>query len=711
MAESPSSSHFDDPAIVTGFGAHWRALSYVLNICRFSLLVLLANAVLLHVGQGQDLLLAVGEDHSYIILLGSVLLWSFSTWLWTRMLLEIHFPGACVDRKLLVHYRRYLPRALALLCFLTVAAALYSAGPPASGYVWPTAISGAAFALLLGWRRRAARWAAGMLVSKSNAKGPEQHWLWTEPLTTEPLFTDWRQALASNLGKLSALFLVAGVALVIWGLVSPIALGTLFNTLVLLMTWAATFLPVGSTVTYVANKTGLPLMTLLLVVAAVSSLWNDNHAIRPLATQAATASRPHINDVLRDWKTEHCSDQRCDPFVVVATAGGGIRAAYWTGTVLGYLQQQNSSFGDHVFAISGVSGGSIGATIYRGIITGADDGPCKHALLNCVLDVVSADYLAPLSASLLYRDLPQHLLPWPLLPDRAQTFEQSWESNYRNITGQDVLNTSFSAPSENGRAWPILFLNSTWSNNGRRIVGATVRVDDVPAFTLQTDLLKTVGYDIRLSTAMHNSARFPYVSPAGSWHAGGEGNPTAGKIVGRLQDGGLFENYGAETALEILNYAQRQVDAGPAPGSRFKPLVILITSNPTLPRDFAAAAPGRANNLGSGLLTTVHTYLNTRVGRGAEAAGRLRAWAQQHGDFVYFRMCETDNQDKQAGKDINPPLGWALSKNAQRDIQGYLLEHPVDGDGNGDALPAASCTAENQAAAKQLLNLLANSAH
>jgi len=40
-----------------------------------------------------------------------------------------------------------------------------------------------------------------------------------------------------------------------------------------------------------------------------------------------------------------------------------------------------------------------------------------------------------------------------------------------------------------------------------------------------------------------------------------------------------------------------------------------------------------------------------------------------------------------------------------------LLEHPVDGDGNGDALPAASCTAENQAAAKQLLNLLANSAH
>jgi hypothetical protein len=704
MAEprSPSSNDFDDTPATTGFGAHWRALTYVLNICRFSLLVLIANAALLHVGQGQDLLLAIGEDHSYVILLGSVLLWSFSTWLWTRTLLEIRFPGACVDQVLLARYRRYLPRALALLCFLTVAVALQSAGPPASRYVWPTLLTGAAFVLLVSWRRPVARWAATMMSREQ----PEQHWLWAENIEARPLFADWRAALASNLGKLAAAFLAAGIALVVWGLASPISLGMLFNTLFLLMTWAATFLPVGSTVTYAANRTGIPLMTLALLLAVVASLWNDNHAIRPLTTQAATTPRPHINEVLRDWETAHCSDQRCDPFVVVAAAGGGIRAAYWTGTVLGYLQQQNPGFDDHLFAVSGVSGGSIGATVFRRMITDPEAGPCRHKELGCLLDVFATDYLAPLSASLLYRDLPQRLLPWPLLPDRALTFERSWEQSYRRITGQDGLNDSFSAASKTGRAWPTLFLNSTWSNNGRRIVGTTVRVDDMPAFSLQTDLLKTVGYDIRLSSAMHNSARFPYVSPAGSWRAGDEGDPTAGRIVGRLQDGGLFENYGAETALEILNYAERNLDT--ASGSRFKPVVILITSNPALPKDFAEAKPGRANDLAAGVLTTVHTYLNTRVGRGAEAAGRLRGWAERHGHFVYFRMCDYDKKSKQEEQDVNPPLGWALSDTAQRNIQGYLLEQPAGSVAeDGEPLPAADCTAENRAAARQLLDLLA----
>jgi hypothetical protein len=51
--------------------------------------------------------------------------------------------------------------------------------------------------------------------------------------------------------------------------------------------------------------------------------------------------------------------------------------------------------------------------------------------------------------------------------------------------------------------------------------------------------------DIRLSTAAHNSARFPIISPAG------EIRNRKHQIVDRIVDGGYFENYGALGAIEL----------------------------------------------------------------------------------------------------------------------------------------------------------------
>ena len=48
-----------------------------------------------------------------------------------------------------------------------------------------------------------------------------------------------------------------------------------------------------------------------------------------------------------------------------------------------------------------------------------------------------------------------------------------------------------------------------------------------------------------LSTAAHNSARFPIISPAG------EIRNRQHQIVDRIVDGGYFENYGALGAMEL----------------------------------------------------------------------------------------------------------------------------------------------------------------
>jgi predicted acylesterase/phospholipase RssA len=672
---------------LTRLAHHWRMFVYVVNVCQFSLLVLIAGAALLFAGQGQDLLLSTAEDEKYLVLVLSLLMWAFSIWLWTRTLLEIRFPSTPADEPvLLAKYRSRTPRVLGLLPFVFGAWALFSAGDPASRYVWLTLLVGVLFAVFVVFRRWAGRKVAG-IVSRAQ---PQKSRLWVDEMGQEPV----RESLWTGLGTLdfaALLLLVAGMVMFLWGMIDPLSMGNYFNALVLLMAWGATFLPLGSFISYYANLWRLPFVTLLVVLALASSTWNDNHAIRPLAGDAAD-KRITAREALDAWAKKHCPPEGpgkdCGALVVVATAGGGIRAAYWTGTVLGHLEERLASFHDRVFAISGVSGGSVGASVYRAVAAGADAKGCKDTVLKCSNDVLSRDYLSPLSANLLYRDLLQRFIPVSLLPDRAQTLETAWERGFAEVTGTQTFSESFASLGLPGKTpWPALFLNATRSENGRRIIASTVRIDNEPAFKLAKDQLDVLGYDVRLSSAAHNSARFPFVSPAGSWHEGKGEDRTAGKILGRVQDGGLFENYGAVTALEILQLAEQRL------AKRYTPVVIQISSDPTLPADLAPSPEGPVKNFAYEALTTLRTLFNTRVSHGEEAAVQLKEWAERRGRYVHFRMCDHTREN------LDPPLGWALSKHAEKTIESYLLD-TLDGD------KPPSCRPENQENVRQLCTLL-----
>jgi len=666
-------------------GRQWKMLSYVVNVCQFSLLVLAAGVGLLFAGQGQDLLLSTAEDEKYFVLEGSFLLWAFSIWLWTRTLLEIRFPTTPTDdAALLRRYRLWTPRVLGLLPFAFAAWALASAGDPASSYAGLTLLVGALFAVFVVFRR----WAGQRVAQLTSRDAPKASRFWVEDMPAE---VPARGSLWTGRGVLDIaafILLAAGVVLFVWGVSDPLSLGNVFNALLLLMGWGATFLPLGSVISYYGNLWRLPFVSVLVLLALASSTWNDNHAIRPLGGDPA--KRETAEKALDTWIESHCKGQnkKCGNFVVVATAGGGIRAAYWTGAVLGHLEDSLESFHDRVFAISGISGGSVGASVYRAVA--ANKGTCKDTVRECATKVLSHDYLSPLSANLLYRDLPQRFIPVRLFHDRAETFETAWERAFAKDIGTDAFGQSFAALGARGQTpWPALFLNATWSENGRRIIAATVRIDGVPEFKLANDQLAVLGYDVRLSSAAHNSARFPYVSPPGSWHEGLGEDKTAGKVLGRLQDGGLFENYGAVTALEILDLAERKLE-----GKGYTPIVIQISSDPILPADLAPSPKGPVKNFAYELLTTFRTVFDTRVAHGEEAAIRLKKRAEGKGHYVHFRMCDHTREE------LDPPLGWALSDHARSTIDGYLF------DVKDSKLKPASCHPDNQQAVKTLCRLL-----
>ncbi len=669
-----------------------RALVWAINLTRMNVILLLATTILLSVPQGHDLLRGMVEDGGtrYLSLFGSTLLWATSIWLWARVLLDMHFPYALVEWHQLTPYRKLLPRFLGALTFiaLTINMGIATDWQPVT---YLLGAEGVLFYLGVTYRRR-----IGCRIAKFfKPEAPETHWCWApeigdsnEPPPEENLY----HALGMIRGKIAAFTFILGVILFAWGMLFPISMGRHLDPLLLLMLWGATFLPLFSIITYHANRKGIPIVMIFVVLMFLFSMSNDNHEIRTLSDYRPEL-RPTLEQALTDWHDAHCDADACEPFILVATAGGGIRAAYWTGTVLGNLHDASEGrLADHLFAVSGVSGGSVGATIYRTVIANQ-----KTDVTEPIQKILGEDYLGPVAAGMLYKDAVQRLLPLPLFADRAEIFEKGLEVGYNNAMARAGVNldSSFIKTTALGiNPWPALFLNSTWSENGRRIVAASLRTDAYApprgSQFLYKDLLNTLGSDMRLSTAAHNSARFPFVSPPGGWRPVAEEQ----QKWQRLQDGGLFENFGAETLLEIADFAEKLWQE--KWGMVLRPYVILISSDPTLPKNFADFPANKPLPFAYELLSTLHTYATTRNGRGIEAAAKLREWVNKRQSdpgmphFYHLRMCASN------GKDHDPPLGWFLSQTAQTRINNYL--HSSEGD--------RSCGFDNHKAIEVISDLL-----
>jgi hypothetical protein len=269
-------------------------------------------------------------------------------------------------------------------------------------------------------------------------------------------------------------------------------------------------------------------------------------------------------------------------------------------------------------------------------------------------------------AALLYPDLVQRLLPFPVAHfDRALALEQAWERAWRReVQGSDRLAEPMARLRE-AKGWaPVLFLNATWVETGKRIIAsqAAIGAEDF------VDTEDAQGFfsprRLRLSTAAHMSARFTYVSPAGTLVKGD-------KPHGRVVDGGYFENSGATTTLEIAKTVNL-LKEDPAEDPRWRkvePIVIHISNEPvnrthppeTLEKgaDHPKIAPARwMPEIGSPL----QTLLSTREARGVYARETLKLHVGED-NFFQFGLCRESS---------NVPLGWVLSSGTRRNMDSQL---------------------------------------
>jgi len=100
-------------------------------------------------------------------------------------------------------------------------------------------------------------------------------------------------------------------------------------------------------------------------------IYHDARVGRDLGP--ATPRYSNVEQALGAWlqaQSGNCRPKAGDsvPLVLVAAPGGGIRAAYWTAATLDSLfgPEQGDCAARRLFAVSGVSGGSVGAAAWVG---------------------------------------------------------------------------------------------------------------------------------------------------------------------------------------------------------------------------------------------------------------------------------------------------------------------------------------------------------
>ncbi|WP_327251465.1 hypothetical protein [Streptomyces sp. NBC_01244] len=554
-----------------------------------------------------------------------------------------------------------------------------------------------------------------------------KRWGWAMP----PSRRHDRFGLYLVLSVLCGLFVLASVATLIvdwtWNIpvwVGPMAVLTVFLCLALvvlneLQRWSERATPVTGFRALKLERT--PVFVLLIAWFLMASMV-DPHGHHQVRTREMEARSPvladdmDLNAVFGRWAAANCAtvplavDMTGDPktsppvrLVIVAASGGGVRAAYWTSSVLDQLFPPGpvpdiagsrcppSDGRAPVFAVSGISGGSLGAMSWI-----SRNSPDVQGETPSHQVVFGKDHLSGALAWLTYVDLPRAFTGFGG-KDRAAVLEQSWEHQQKEL--KDPFYATWQTATT---AWtPLALFNGTAAESGCRVLTAPVQLgafdrpvgatsctqrpeqplrpgapQEEPQVGGPTLIDLRGGFlcgrqDVNRSTAALLSARFPWITPSGRIAGDECGYPGAEVSI---VDGGYVEGTGSMTAVDlreqlapVIACHNQRVKGGPAvEGCRVTSTVaarsvevVLVQIDNGYNSVAAAPPPGRPRELLvplQGKAAAVNTM---------DANVRQRAF-EAFGCAHYLPFANVRGPGTQA------PLGWVLSKSAQQELDDQL---------------------------------------
>jgi hypothetical protein len=640
-----------------------RLYLYLLPL-RFSFIALIVIAfAFLISAQGYDIIANLAEDDptgatpphdgqrvGYIV---GVIFLALQSWYWSRQLLHSKPAPGRPHASEFPWLTTWLPRLLGAVAFLIAMASLWRV---ARNYGVPEPVAEL---------EKMAAWLAVALIAFLIFCIVRRRYM-TESTTAE--HSTHERSRASKI--LLIIGIVFAVALFIWAtffVQTTVALG---SAAVVILTFALS-IPIGTLLVGLGTRAGVPIFTFLLIWALLISPLADNHVVHMMPGEPN--ARPTVSGAFDEWferlQSEHApgADGKY-PVILVATEGGGIRAAYWTAAVLTSLTDTLPTFSDHTFAISAVSGGALGATVYDALLIRRNQTLAnleetdytpqageQYSLRFRARQMLSQDSLAPTLAAMTQPDLLQRFIPYPFLPDRARALEGGWEHAWRTTIQQrnkqddDTFASGFLTLMHGRESHtPSLFLNGTIVETGQRIIASNCRIDTGAYGELadSIDMFGAIGSDVRVSTAVANSTRFTYVSPAGTLiraknsNGGSPLQCAPGQRCEHVVDGGYFENSGSATISDIIRVIRRSKYA-----DRIQPHVVFIQFR------MATPTPIKSVTFANEVLSPVRALLAAR-GSHAVLAGEELSEMVGEENYTTFYLEQSHAVF---------PLGWLLA--------------------------------------------------
>ncbi len=423
----------------------------------------------------------------------------------------------------------------------------------------------------------------------------------------------------------------------------------------------------------------------------------ENHLVKTQAAMGGNnryAQRPGLQTYLTAWLNERApaADSAKGPYDVyfVLSNGGASRSGYWTATVLGRLEDSSLArrngdrFSNHLFCLSGTSGGGVGVATFFSMLRGKRPDAGK-SYCSTAADYLSQDYFTYTLARMLGPDYFHYLLPTGLIGDRGRALESSLEessmqmdTSFYPVPLADEL-SGFSALDSGGRVnLPILFVNTTRMQDGNPGVISNLKPDR-KIFNGRVDVVSLLdtGTDISLASGAILGGRFPYLSPGGR--------------IGNTYfvDGGYFDNSGAgvvqETMQGILDIVKRDSLQGGRLWKQFHRLhfhVLHIINSPVDGRDtlFSKVAPIR-NDLLSPLYAIIGAYdMQTTVNddRLIHFISDIDSFSGVHADHRQISLYKLPHE-LQPGEPAEPsyPMNWFMSDTTRQRIWHRLGSEPT----------------------------------
>ena len=422
----------------------------------------------------------------------------------------------------------------------------------------------------------------------------------------------------------------------------------------------------GNIITLFSIKQKINFHFLFILALVFAGFINESHYVMlKNKSQQESVTRPALRTYFEEWINkkkllEKDSTQKTIPVYFVLADGGASRSAYWTGSVLSTLEEStNNQFSNHLFALSGASGGSLGNLAFWNTIVHK-----KGNATDNIQRYLASDFLSFPLVRLLGPDIILPLVPFHWLNDRAEALERSFQFPSQSVDLGNFMQAPFSSTfpnSKNRFTPPVVCINATRMQDASPAVVSNIKLETA-VFGKRIDILDNLekDKDISIATAIVLGARFPYFSPAGRL-----GNDY-------FVDGGYFDNSGAgvihEMILDLQDLIHDSLTINPNhPYKKIKFHIIHITN-----KTASIIEKGKVHPLINDLAAPIKTILGSYTSQTDINNLRLQRYLLEinNNEDTYHEI----NLYQEGEPDVYP-MNWSISKQSLENINKRLHSH------------------------------------